>query len=91
MVKYDYDSMEEQILNEVPYNATKHFLFQLPEMFSWLMRIAFFFVLTYIFIVSIITASVMTMTTYMSQNTDWKPTEVNGQQLREGVKTLMGI
>jgi len=35
----NYQSEEEKILNEVPYNPTKHFLFDLPEILHFFIKI----------------------------------------------------
>lgn len=39
----DYEKIEKDILEERPYNAKKHFLFQLPEIFYFIIKLLLIF------------------------------------------------
>lgn len=43
----DYEKYEQKILEEEPYNATKHFLYNLPEIFYFILKFGFIMVVMY--------------------------------------------
>jgi hypothetical protein len=51
----NYQDEEEKILNEKPYNWKKHFLFDLPEMLFFVIRIFIVFGIAHVVIVSLAT------------------------------------
>jgi len=54
----DYINLEQQILEEVPYNWKKHFIFCLPELAKWLCSVLLCFLIFQMFLVSMLTTAI---------------------------------
>lgn len=54
----DYDKIEESILEEKPYNWKKHFMFNLPEMLYFFLKIIILLAVTQVVIASILQATI---------------------------------
>jgi hypothetical protein len=68
MNKYmNIDLEEEKILNEKPYNGGKHFLFMLPEMFGFLIKVGLFFGLLYVMTMGITSQIVKDLPNFCNQ------------------------
>lgn len=54
----NYDEIEQGILSENPYNWKKHFLFQLPEILSFVLKWILIVTIAHLFLVSVIASSI---------------------------------
>lgn len=57
---YSFNHIEEMILKEKPYSPLKHFLFLLPEMFGFLLKVFVVCLIGHLFFVSIMASSIST-------------------------------
>lgn len=59
-MEYFYEKAEVEILNEKPYNWKKHFIFQIPEMLNFFIKVIFLYLVFQIFVASVMVSAVAT-------------------------------